>query len=166
MGSLERGGYYQPLNILIIQKDQKILVQVEFSYDPPSPRCPTSRPLLRDPLDSKYTKVVKTISKRAASFIFLKKNVVYLGVAQISFDLPPPLWHTDTVPNLPYLGCQVGPSKLGGEVEEGLFEVGEEVFKVGEGLFAAIDLPKATTVCLYSGLTMTKVGEQSMSRYS
>ena len=61
---------------------------------------------------------------------------------------------------------QVGPSKLGEEVEEGVFEVGEEVFKVGEGLFAAIDLPKATTVCLYSGLTMTKVGEQSMSRYS
>ena len=54
---------------------------------------------------------------------------------------------------------QVGPSKLGEEVEEGVFEVGEEVFKVGEGLFAAIDLPKATTVCLYSGLTMTKVGE-------
>ena len=63
---------------------------------------------------------------------------------------------------------QVGPSKLGEEVNEGVFEVGlgEEVFKVGEGLFAAIDLPKATTVCLYSGLTMTKVGEQSMSRYS
>ena len=54
---------------------------------------------------------------------------------------------------------QVGPSKLGEEVEEGVFEV-------GEGLFAAIDLPKATTVCLYSGLTMTKVGEQSISRYS
>ena len=54
---------------------------------------------------------------------------------------------------------QVGPSKLGEEVEEGVFEV-------GEGLFAAIDLPKATTVCLYSGLTMTKVGEQSISIYS
>ena len=45
-------------------------------------------------------------------------------------------------------------------------DIAKEVFKVGEGLFAAIDLPKATTVCLYSGLTMTKVGEQSMSRYS
>ena len=58
--------------------------------------------------------------------------------------------------------------RYGEKVEEGVFdfEVGEEVFKVGEGLFAAIDLPKATTVCLYSGLTMTKVGEQSMSRYS
>ena len=61
---------------------------------------------------------------------------------------------------------QVGPSKLGEEVGEGVLELGEDVFKVGEGLFAAIDLPKATTVCLYSGLTMTKVGEESMSRYS
>ena len=51
------------IDILMIQQDQMILVQVEFSYDPPSPRCPTSRPLLRDPLDSKYTKVVKTVSK-------------------------------------------------------------------------------------------------------
>ena len=53
-----------------------ILVQVEFSYEPPSPRCPTSRPLLRDPLDSKYTKVVKTVSKGS---IFEKKERCIFG---------------------------------------------------------------------------------------
>ena len=97
-----------------------------------------------------------------------------MGFAQISFDLPSPSGiQTLFQASLTWDACltllitfQVGPSKLGEEVNEGVFEVGEEVFKVGEGLFAAIDLPKATTVCLYSGLTMTKVGEQSMTRYS
>ena len=38
---------------------------------------------------------------------------------------------------------QVLPSKVGGEA--------------GEGVFAVTALAKATTVCLYSGLTMTRV---------
>ena len=38
---------------------------------------------------------------------------------------------------------QVLPSKVGGES--------------GEGVFAGTTLAKATTVCLYSGLTMTRV---------
>ena len=38
---------------------------------------------------------------------------------------------------------QVLPSKVGGEA--------------GEGVFAGTTLAKATTVCLYSGLTMTRV---------
>ena len=44
---------------------------------------------------------------------------------------------------IPFLLDQVLPSKVGAES--------------GEGVFAGRVLPKATTVCLYSGLTMTRV---------
>ena len=62
---------------------------------------------------------------------------------------------------------QVLPSKLGfdageigGDAEEGAFSDAGESFNAGEGVFAGVDLPKATTVCLYSGLTMSKVGKR------
>jgi len=74
--------------------------EVEYSYEPPSPRFPTARPLTPDPLDSRYIKVL--------------------------------------------------PSKVGTEA--------------GEGVFARTALAKATTVCLYSGLTMTR--EDYLTDYS
>ena len=55
---------------------------------------------------------------------------------------------------------QVLPSKLGFDAGES-FNSEEEAFSdAGEGVFAGMDLPKATTVCLYSGLTMSKVGKR------
>ena len=54
---------------------------------------------------------------------------------------------------------QVLPSKLG--FDAGEIGGDEEAFSdAGEGVFAGVDLPKATTVCLYSGLTMSKVGKR------
>ena len=56
---------------------------------------------------------------------------------------------------------QVLPSKLGFDAGEIGGDAKEEAFfDAGEGVFAGVDLPKATTVCLYSGLTMSKVGKR------